>query len=49
MVSVANFLALPISTTHAIIGSIAGFIIAAKGFKVRDLVRADQMHACTTH
>ena len=49
MVSVANFLALPISTTHTIIGSIAGFSIAAKGFEVRDLVRADQMHACTTH
>lgn len=33
MMGVANYLALPISTTHTIIGSIVGFSIAAKGFK----------------
>ena len=33
MMAVANFYALPISTTHTIIGSIVGFSIAAKGFE----------------
>lgn len=33
MMGVANYAALPISTTHTIIGSIVGFSIAAKGFK----------------
>eukprot|EP00578_Thalassiosira_sp_NH16_P032025 CAMPEP_0181079226 /NCGR_PEP_ID=MMETSP1071-20121207/1915_1 /TAXON_ID=35127 /ORGANISM="Thalassiosira sp., Strain NH16" /LENGTH=562 /DNA_ID=CAMNT_0023160611 /DNA_START=91 /DNA_END=1779 /DNA_ORIENTATION=+ len=33
MMAVANYFALPISTTHTIIGSIVGFSIAAKGFK----------------
>lgn len=33
MMAVANFCALPISTTHTIIGSIVGFSIAAKGFE----------------
>jgi len=33
MMGVANYFALPISTTHTIIGSIVGFSIAAKGFE----------------
>jgi len=33
MMFVANYFALPISTTHTIIGSIVGFSIAAKGFE----------------
>lgn len=33
MMAVANHFALPISTTHTIIGSIVGFSIAAKGFE----------------
>ncbi|KAL7537196.1 hypothetical protein ACHAXR_007652 [Thalassiosira sp. AJA248-18] len=33
MMAVANYFALPISTTHTIIGSIVGFSIAAKGFE----------------
>jgi len=33
MMAVANYLALPISTTHTIIGAIVGFSLAAKGFK----------------
>jgi len=33
MMGVANYLALPISTTHTIIGSIVGFSLAAKGVK----------------
>jgi phosphate/sulfate permease len=49
MVLVANVYALLISTTHIMIDSITGFSIAAKDFKVRDLVRTDQMHVCATH
>lgn len=41
--------ALPISPPHTIIDYISGFSIVAKGFGVRDLVRADQMHACMPH
>jgi phosphate/sulfate permease len=33
MMMIANFLALPISTTHTIIASIVGFSLAAKGFQ----------------
>jgi len=33
ILAMANYLALPVSTTHTIIGSVVGFSLAAKGWK----------------
>ena len=43
ILAAANYMALPVSTTHTIVGSIVGFSLAAKGFSSIDWMQVGKV------